>query len=112
MARVPRICSSKKLTLQITVIKNFASWNDCSKLFVNLVMNKLFLKAKNNDTINDNMVNNKAYPVIIYFGVLYYGDKRVSLIKSCIRTMKPNYLKDRLIVFTLNPTTMYVQYCS
>ena len=47
------------------------------------------------------MVNNKAYPVIIYFGVLYYGDKRVSMIKSCIRTIKHNCLKDRLIVFTL-----------
>ena len=52
-----------------------------------------FFTAKNG-TNNDNMINNKVYPVIIYFHFQYYSDTRVSLIKSCIRRVKPNCLKD------------------
>ena len=44
------------------------------------------------------MINNKVYPGIIYFHFQYYSHKRVSLIKSCIRMIKPNCLKDRPVV--------------
>ena len=44
------------------------------------------------------MINNKVYPGIIYFHFQHYSHKRVSLIKSCIRMIKPNCLKDRPVV--------------
>ena len=47
-----------------------------------------------NGTNNNNTVNNKLDPLIIYFRFPYYNDKRVSLIKSCIRTTKAHCLKD------------------
>ena len=72
-------------------------WNLlCGIIFQNLLWNQLwmsFFTAKNG-TNNDNMINNKVYPVIIYFHFQYYSDTRVSLIKSCIRRVKPNCLKD------------------
>ena len=58
----------------------------------------LFSTTQNGTNI-DNMVNNKVDSVIIYFRFLYYVDKGVSLIKNCIRAIKINCLKDRLIVF-------------
>ena len=54
-----------------------------------------------NGTNNDNTANNKLDPAIIYFRFPYYNDKRVPLIKSCIRTIKGHCLKDWSIVVRL-----------
>lgn len=76
-------------------------WNLLRRIiFQNLLWNQLWMSlfTAKNGTNNDNMINNKVYPRIIYFHFQYYSHKRVSLIKSCIRMIKPNCLKDRPVV--------------
>ena len=90
-----RLCLTEKF--EINIIKRFASWNDFSKLVVNSIINRSLntpsIAADSNDA---NETNNG---VTIYFRVPYYSDKGCSLIKSCIRKIKPNCTKEQSINF-------------
>ena len=66
-----------------------------------LVINKSFLAAQNSANTILHVDENKGNPVSIYYCFSYDGDKGVSLIKYCLRTIETYCLKDRPLVFRL-----------
>ena len=80
VVRASPICSTDKLSSEISIIKRFASCNDFPESVVisiiNSTLNTPSITADSNDA---NETNNG---VTIYFRVPYYGDKGCSLTKS------------------------------
>ena len=74
------ICSTDKLSSEISIIKRLASCNDFPKsVVISIINNTLNTPSITADSNDANETNNG---VTIYFRVPYYGDKGCSLTKS------------------------------
>ena len=94
-----KICSSNKLSQELTLIKKSVSSRDFPKYIFNRIFRKT-LQA-HDDTSQPNRAAKQKESVVTYFRFPYSGDKGFQLLKSCIRKIKVNCKNDQPVVFKI-----------
>ena len=84
------ICSPNKLSFEINFIKKLASWNSfpifAAKKIIHQVLNTAYESS-----------NNTESPGVLTILRLYYSDKGLSLLKSCLCKIRSNCVKTHSI---------------
>ena len=93
-SRASRMCSPKKLSSEINVIKNSACWNSFSRSVVTNIIHQVL------NTTEESTDNAESPEVLtIYVCMPYYSDKGLSLLKSCLLKIQSYCVKTRSIRF-------------
>ena len=93
-SRASRICSPNKLSSEISFIQKLASWNNFLRSVVKSIIHQVL------HTTDESTDNAKSPEVLtIYVRIPYYSDKGLSLLKSCLRKIRSDWVKTLSIRF-------------
>ena len=106
--RAVRICSPNKIGNELRTIRKFASWNG----FPSYVTNKIIKRLTNRVTpvVPEDNNSNTDDVHTIWFRVPYCGEKGLQMVKSCIRKIKRNLVKDKQVNFKILFNTTKLSY--